>query len=103
LVQKINTVYAPIVLAYCENGSLNREGAGCLGLSFKRVLNYKTLLVLLLVVLVNLAAAVLVWRLDLFIHSDLYEIGLVYSLGWVIHTGVIPRCFGLFLAAQLLL
>jgi hypothetical protein len=61
---------------------LNREGAVCLGLSFKGVLNYKTLLVLLLVVLVNLVAAVLVWRLDLFVHSDLYEYGLVYSLGW---------------------
>lgn len=53
-----------------------------MGLSFKRVLDYKTVLVLLLVVLVNLVAAVLVWRLDLFVHSDLYEYGLVYSLGW---------------------
>jgi hypothetical protein len=51
-------------------------------LGFKGLLNHKTVLVLLFVVVVNLVAAVLVWRLDLFVHSDLYEYGLVYSLGW---------------------
>jgi hypothetical protein len=53
-----------------------------LGLGFKGLLNYKTVLVLLFVVVVNLVAAVLVWYLDLFVHSDLYKYGLVYSLGW---------------------
>lgn len=53
-----------------------------LGLGFKRLLNYKTVLVLVFVVVVNLVLAFLVWRLDFFVHSDLYEYGLVYSLGW---------------------
>ena len=40
------------------------------------------MLVLLFVVVLNVAVSVLVWRLDFFVHGDLYAYGLVFSLGW---------------------
>lgn len=51
-------------------------------MSFKSLLKFKTVLVLLFVLVVNLVVGVLVWRLDLFVHGNLYAYGLVYSLGW---------------------
>jgi hypothetical protein len=45
-------------------------------------MNYKTVLVLLFVVIVNLVVGVLVWQLDFFVHGDLYSYGLVYSHDW---------------------
>jgi hypothetical protein len=38
--------------------------------------------VLLLVVVLNLVAFVLLWRLDLIVHVDLYDYGLEFSLDW---------------------
>jgi len=45
-------------------------------------LNYKTVLVLLFVVVVNIVVSVLLWRLDGFVHVDLYGYGLVFSYDW---------------------
>jgi tellurite resistance protein TehA-like permease len=53
------------------------EGSGSKGL-----LNYKTVIVLFLAVIVNLVVCVLVWRLDFFVHGDLYQYGLNYSHAW---------------------
>ena len=38
--------------------------------------------VLLLIVVLNLVALVLLWRLDLFVHNDLYDYGLEFSFDW---------------------
>ena len=46
------------------------------------MLNYKTVLVLLFVVVANLVASVFLLRLDVFVHGDLYAFGLVFSLDW---------------------
>ena len=46
------------------------------------MLNYKTVLILLFVVVVNLIVDFLVWQLDFFVHSALYSYGLVYSHDW---------------------
>jgi hypothetical protein len=54
----------------------------CCSLDLKGLLNYKTVLVLLFVVVVNLIVDFLVWRLDFFVHGDLYSYGLIYSLDW---------------------
>ena len=51
-------------------------------MNFKGLLNHKTVLLLLFVVIVNLVVGFLVLRLDLFVHGDLYAYGLVFSLGW---------------------
>jgi hypothetical protein len=51
-------------------------------LDLKRLLNFKTVIVLLSVVVVNLVAFALLWRLDGFVHGDLYGFGLVFSLDW---------------------
>jgi hypothetical protein len=45
-------------------------------------MNYKAVLVLLFALAVNLVVAFLVWRLDFFVHGDLYAYGLFYSRGW---------------------
>jgi hypothetical protein len=39
--------------------------------------------VLLLVVVLNLVAFVLLWRLDLIVHVDLYDYGLEFSFDWI--------------------
>ena len=52
------------------------------GLNLKNLFNYKTILVLLFVVAVNIIVAVLLWQLDFFVHGDLYSYGLVYSRDW---------------------
>jgi hypothetical protein len=51
-------------------------------LDLKRLLNFKTVIVLLFVVVVNLVVFVLLWRLDGFVHGDLYNFGLVFSYDW---------------------
>ena len=45
-------------------------------------MNYKAVLVLLFALAVNLVVAFMVWRLDFFVHGDLYAYGLFYSRGW---------------------
>ena len=52
------------------------------GLDFRSLLNYKTVLILLIVVALNVAVFVLLWRLDIFVNSDLYGYGLVFSYSW---------------------
>jgi hypothetical protein len=47
-------------------------------------MNYKMVLVLLFGVVVNLVVFVLVWRLDFFVHGDLYSYGLIYSRAWAV-------------------
>jgi hypothetical protein len=46
------------------------------------LLNYKTLFVLLFVVVLNVAFFVLLWQLNLFVHGDLYGYGLIFSRAW---------------------
>ncbi len=53
-------------------------------MELKDLSNYSTALLLLFVVVINLAVAALVSRLDLFVQSDLYSYGLVYNIGWVV-------------------
>ena len=47
------------------------------------LLKYKTILVLLLVVVLNLAVFILLWQLNKFIHGDLYNYGLISSSEWI--------------------
>jgi hypothetical protein len=51
-------------------------------LDLKRLLNFKTVFVLLFVVVVNLVVFGFLWRLDGFVHGDLYGFGLVFSYDW---------------------
>jgi hypothetical protein len=46
------------------------------------LLNYKTLFVLLFVVVLNVAVFILLWQLNFFVHGDLYNYGLVFSSDW---------------------
>lgn len=46
------------------------------------LLNYKTLLVLLLAVVLNIGVFVLLWQLDVFVHVELYTYGLIFSYEW---------------------
>ncbi len=46
------------------------------------LLNYKTLLVLLFVVSFNVGVSVLLWQLDVFVHVDLYNYGLIFDYQW---------------------
>jgi len=52
------------------------------GLGLKGLMNYKTLMILFFAVIINLVVCILVWRLDFFVHGDLYQYGLNYSVGW---------------------
>jgi hypothetical protein len=52
-------------------------------LKLASLLNDRVVQVLLLVVGLNLAAFVLLWRLDLFVHVDSYDYGLEFSYGWI--------------------
>lgn len=47
------------------------------------VLKDRVVQVLLLVIVLNLVAFVLLWRLDLFVHNDLYDYGLEFSYDWI--------------------
>jgi hypothetical protein len=51
-------------------------------LDFKNLANSKTVLVLLVVIVLNIAVFVLLGRLNDFVHGDLYNYGLVFSYGW---------------------
>jgi len=51
-------------------------------LDLKSLLNYKTVLFLLFVVAANFVVFVLLWRLDGFIHVDLYSYGLIFNGDW---------------------
>ena len=53
-----------------------------LGSIIKSLLNSKAVLVLFFVVAIDLVISALVWRLDFFVHSDLYRYGLVFSFEW---------------------
>jgi hypothetical protein len=46
------------------------------------LLNYKTLFVLLFVVVLNVGVFVLLWQLDVFVHVELYNYGLIFSYDW---------------------
>jgi hypothetical protein len=56
---------------------MSAEGSGP-----KVLLNYKTVIVLFLAVILNLIVCALIWRLDFFVHGDLYHYGLNYSHAW---------------------
>ena len=47
------------------------------------LLKHKTILVLLFVLVLNLAVFVLSWQMNMFIHGDLYNYGLVFSHAWI--------------------
>ena len=51
-------------------------------MDFKSVLKNKFVLVLLFVIVLNVVAFVLVWRLDVFVNGDLYDFGLIMSSEW---------------------
>jgi hypothetical protein len=51
-------------------------------LDFKNLANYKTVLVLLSVVVFNTVVFVLLGRFNDFVHGDLYSYGLVFSYSW---------------------
>jgi hypothetical protein len=57
--------------------SMSTESAGSKG-----SWSYKTVIVLFVAFIVNLVVCVLVWRLDFFVHGDLYHYGLNYSHAW---------------------
>ncbi len=44
--------------------------------------SFKTVIILFFAVLINLVVSVLVWKLDFFVHGDLYQYGLNYSIEW---------------------
>ncbi len=46
------------------------------------LLNHKTVLVLLSIVILNVLVFVLLWQLDAFIHVHLYNFGLIFSYEW---------------------
>lgn len=47
------------------------------------LLKHKTILVLLFVVVLNLAVFGLSWQLNMFVHGELYDYGLVFSHEWI--------------------
>jgi hypothetical protein len=51
-------------------------------LDFEKLLEYKTVLVLLSILIVNLVVMRLLQGLDHFVHVDLYGYGLVFSYDW---------------------
>lgn len=51
-------------------------------LNFEILLKYKTVLILLFVLVLDVAVFILLWRLDVFVNSDLYGYGLVFSHSW---------------------
>ena len=51
-------------------------------MSFKNLLRYKTVLVLLAVIIMNTITMVLLLRLDSFVNVDLYSYGLIFSYQW---------------------
>lgn len=51
-------------------------------MEFKSLLKDRIVQVLLFVIALNAVAFVLVWRLDIFVHKDLYNYGLIFSYDW---------------------
>ena len=51
-------------------------------MDFKSLLIHLIVLALLVVVILNSIAFVSVWRLDVFVHDDLYDFGLIISFDW---------------------
>jgi hypothetical protein len=51
-------------------------------LDFENLAKSKTVLVLLVVIVLNIAVFVLLGQLNAFVHGDLYNYGLVFSYGW---------------------
>jgi len=51
-------------------------------LGSKGLLNYKTVLILLFAVILNMTVFVLLWQLDTFVNSEPYNYGLVFSYDW---------------------
>jgi hypothetical protein len=51
-------------------------------LDFEKLLGYKTVLVLLCILILNVIVMFLLRSLDHFVHSDLYGYGLVFSYDW---------------------
>jgi hypothetical protein len=51
-------------------------------LDFKNLSNYKTVLVLLIIIILNLTTFALLYRLDIFVNGDLYSYGLIFSHNW---------------------
>ena len=49
---------------------------------FKNLSNYKTVLVLLTTIILNIVTFVLLYRLDIFVNGDLYSYGLIFSRSW---------------------
>jgi hypothetical protein len=47
-------------------------------------MNYKTVLVLMFVVLWNAGVFVLLWQLDVFVNVNLYNHGLIFSYDWAV-------------------
>lgn len=47
------------------------------------ILEHKTLLILLLVVILNISVFILLGQLNDFIHGDMYNYGLIFSYDWV--------------------
>ncbi len=63
----------------------DRNGVGSMSTpkSGQKVLSsYKTVIILFFAVIINLVVSVLVWKLDFFVHGDLYRYGLNYSIEW---------------------
>jgi hypothetical protein len=51
-------------------------------LDLRHLLNFKKVIVILSVVVVNLVVFAFLWRLDGFVHEDLYGFGLAFSYNW---------------------
>jgi hypothetical protein len=51
-------------------------------LDFEKLLEYKTVLVLLCILILNVIVMFLLQGLDHFVHSDLYGYGLIFSYDW---------------------
>jgi hypothetical protein len=51
-------------------------------LGFEKLLDYKTVLVLLCILILNVVVMFLLLGLDSFVHGDLYGYGLVFSYDW---------------------
>ncbi len=51
-------------------------------MDFKGLLKDRIVQVLLLVIILNVACFFLIWQLNIFVHGDLYDYGLIFSHDW---------------------
>lgn len=51
-------------------------------LTIKSLLKNRITQILLFAIILNVIVLVLIWRLDLFVHTDLYDFGLTFSSDW---------------------